>query len=65
MKSAVFEPKPLIRFFESGVEEIIRLKKKLQMKIDDLEDMSHASDMGNKKKLIEITSTFEVGSSTL
>ncbi len=51
----------MIRYFELGVEEIIRLKKKLQLKIEDLEDMAHASEVSNRKKLADVSMAFEVG----
>ncbi|KAJ3054447.1 Exocyst complex component 5 [Rhizophlyctis rosea] len=54
-----FDPKPFIRNFESAVEELLRLRKKVQNKIDDLEDEAAASENARKRKLGEIQGAFD------
>ncbi|KAJ3279781.1 Exocyst complex component 5 [Borealophlyctis nickersoniae] len=54
-----FDPKPFIRNFESGVEELLRLKRKVQNKIEDLEDQAAASELARRRKLVEINEAFD------
>ncbi|KAJ3332666.1 Exocyst complex component 5 [Blyttiomyces sp. JEL0837] len=54
-----FEPKPLIRTFESSLDELLRLRRKVQTKIDDLEDAAQASEHARRKKRAELTAAVE------
>ncbi|KAJ3152868.1 Exocyst complex component 5 [Geranomyces variabilis] len=54
-----FDPKPFIRTFEASIDELLRLKRKVHNKIDDLEDQAQASDRLRKKKLIEINDAMQ------
>ncbi|KAJ3045432.1 Exocyst complex component 5 [Rhizophlyctis rosea] len=54
-----FDPKPFIRNFESAVEELLRLRKKVQNKIDDLEDEAMAGENARKRKLGELGGAFD------
>ncbi|TPX60009.1 hypothetical protein PhCBS80983_g02072 [Powellomyces hirtus] len=54
-----FDPKPFIRNFEAAIDELLRLKRKVHNKIDDLEDQAEASDKLRRKKLIEINEAMQ------
>ncbi|KND04859.1 uncharacterized protein SPPG_00558 [Spizellomyces punctatus DAOM BR117] len=49
-----FDPRPFIRNFEAAIDELLRLKRKVHNKIEDLEDQAAASDTARRKKLAEI-----------
>ncbi|KAJ3382348.1 Exocyst complex component 5 [Lobulomyces angularis] len=57
--STQFDPKPFIRTFEATVDELLKLKRKVQRKIDDLDDQAAATESSTRQKMQEITSTFE------
>ncbi|KAI9001673.1 exocyst complex component Sec10-like protein [Gaertneriomyces semiglobifer] len=49
-----FDPKPFIRNFEAAIDELLRMKRKVQNKIDDLEDEEAASESRRKLKMVEL-----------
>ncbi|KAI8824861.1 exocyst complex component Sec10-like protein, partial [Fimicolochytrium jonesii] len=49
-----FDPKPFIRNFEAAIDELLRLKRKIHNKIEDLEDQAEASESARRKSLHEI-----------
>ncbi|KAI8911500.1 exocyst complex component Sec10-like protein [Gorgonomyces haynaldii] len=51
LKNQEFDPKPFIRTFESLTEELLRLKRKLQSKIEDQEDQQQALENASKSKI--------------
>ncbi|KAI9352722.1 exocyst complex component Sec10-like protein [Obelidium mucronatum] len=53
------EPKPLIKTFESALDDLLRLRRKVQSKIDDLEDAAQASENARRRKLTEMNSAVE------
>ena len=55
-----FDPKPLIRSFESLAEELNKSKKRLNLKIGDIEDQIVSSEKSRKNGFKEFTSDFEV-----
>ncbi|KAG5462636.1 MAG: exocyst complex component Sec10-domain-containing protein, partial [Olpidium bornovanus] len=56
---------PYIRTFESSMEELLRLRRKLLRQTDDLEDACKATESGHNKKLVELNHTFQVGGEQL
>ncbi|KAI9102714.1 exocyst complex component Sec10-like protein [Phlyctochytrium arcticum] len=54
-----FDPRPFIRNFEAAIEELLRLKRKVQNKIDDLEDQAAASESARKKKMADINDAMQ------
>ncbi|KAI8919589.1 exocyst complex component Sec10-domain-containing protein [Entophlyctis helioformis] len=54
-----FDPKPLIRVFDAASDELLRLKKRIQSKIDDLEDQAAASETGRRRKMKEFADSFD------
>ncbi|KAJ3109202.1 Exocyst complex component 5 [Phlyctochytrium planicorne] len=54
-----FDPKPLIRSFETSLDELLRLRRKVQNKIDDLDDAAKASEVARKRKLGELHAAIE------
>jgi exocyst complex component 5 len=46
------------------MEEITRIKKRVQMKVEDLEDQAFAAEANNKKKLSDTSGMFEAGHKT-
>ncbi|KAJ3216736.1 Exocyst complex component 5 [Dinochytrium kinnereticum] len=54
-----FDPKPLIRAFEGSLDELLRLRRKVQNKIDDLDDAAKASEVARKRKLAELQAAIE------
>ncbi|KAJ3021108.1 Exocyst complex component 5 [Thoreauomyces humboldtii] len=54
-----FDPKPFIRNFEASIDELLRLKRKVHNKIEDLEDQAEASDKARRKKLMEINEAMQ------
>ncbi|KAJ3417219.1 Exocyst complex component 5 [Chytridiales sp. JEL 0842] len=54
-----FQPKPLIRNFEGALDELLKLRRKVQTKIDDLEDLAQASENARRKKLAELNIAVE------
>ncbi|KAI8805612.1 exocyst complex component Sec10-like protein [Cladochytrium replicatum] len=54
-----FDPKPYIRNFEAVNDELNKLKRKVQNKIEDLEDAARASDEGRKRKTQELAAAFD------
>ncbi|CAG8562226.1 11518_t:CDS:10, partial [Ambispora gerdemannii] len=54
-----FNPKPFIRTFESSIEELLKLRKTVQEQSDDLEGSVQFTEVSHRKKLQELTSTFE------
>ncbi|KAJ3321523.1 Exocyst complex component 5 [Boothiomyces sp. JEL0866] len=59
LKGIAFDPKPFIRSFEALTEELLRLKRKLQNKIEDQEDQLTASDNSKRKAFSEFNETFD------
>ena len=55
-----FDPKPLIKNLDLFSDELLRVKKKVQNKIEDLEDQASASESTRKRKMKDLTDTFEV-----
>ncbi|KAJ3141487.1 Exocyst complex component 5 [Physocladia obscura] len=53
------EPKPLIAKFESTLDDLLRLRRKVQTKIDDLEDAAQASENARRRKLVEMNLAVE------
>ncbi|KAJ3285564.1 Exocyst complex component 5 [Rhizoclosmatium sp. JEL0117] len=53
------QPKPLIKSFESALDDLLRLRRKVQAKIDDLEDAAQASENARRRKLTEMNSAVE------
>ncbi|KAG9289444.1 hypothetical protein G9A89_008005 [Geosiphon pyriformis] len=54
-----FNPKPFIRAFESSIDELMKLRKTVQEQSDDLEGSVQFTEVSHRKKLQELTSTFE------
>ncbi|KAI9142981.1 exocyst complex component Sec10-like protein [Paraphysoderma sedebokerense] len=54
-----FDPKPFIRTFESSIEELVRLRKKVQRQIDDLEDEAAAMQKSHKAKSTDLNRAFK------
>ncbi|KAJ3313826.1 Exocyst complex component 5 [Boothiomyces sp. JEL0838] len=59
LKGIAFDPKPFIRSFEALTEELLRLKRKLQNKIEDQEDQLTASENSKRKAFSEFNETFD------
>lgn len=59
-KDKEFDPRPLIRNFESATEELLRIKRKLQSKLEDLEDQQLVSNDNGKVKVQEFGESLEV-----
>ena len=55
-----FDPKPLIRSFETLSEELNKSKKRLNAKIEDIEDQLVASESSKKRGFKEFTTEYEV-----
>ncbi|KAI8893209.1 exocyst complex component Sec10-like protein [Globomyces pollinis-pini] len=55
----VFDAKPYIRSFESITEELLRLKRKLQNKIEDQEDSVKASEHSQKRSFKEFNDNYD------
>ncbi|KAJ3027292.1 UNVERIFIED_CONTAM: Exocyst complex component 5 [Siphonaria sp. JEL0065] len=53
------EPKSLIKNFESALDDLLRLRRKVHSKIDDLEDAAQASENARRRKLTEMNSAVE------
>ena len=58
-------PKPYIRAFESTIDELLKLRKKVTAKIEDIEDEMAASETSRKQTLADIANSFEVVQSSL
>ncbi|KAJ3272112.1 Exocyst complex component 5 [Terramyces sp. JEL0728] len=58
-KGIAFDPKPFIRSFEGLTEELLRLKRKLQNKIEDQEDQLTASENSKRKAFFDFNETFD------
>jgi exocyst complex component 5 len=56
----VFDPKPFIRTFEGLTEELLRMKRKLQNKLEDQEDQLTASESSKRRAFKEFNDTFDV-----
>ncbi|KAJ8330382.1 hypothetical protein BDV3_003129 [Batrachochytrium dendrobatidis] len=59
VKAIVFDPKPFIRAFDMASDELLRLKKRVQAKIDDQEDQAAASESQRQRKLKSFGDTFD------
>ncbi|KAJ3148810.1 Exocyst complex component 5, partial [Irineochytrium annulatum] len=57
--AAPFEPKPLIRTFETSLDELLKLRRKVAGKIEDLEDAAKASEQNRLRKLGELNGAVE------
>ena len=55
-----FDPKPLIRSFETLSDELAKTKKKLNTKIEDIEDQLIATEQSKKRGFKEFTTEYEV-----
>ena len=56
----MLDPKPFIRSFEAVTEELLRMKRKLQNKIEDQEDQLTASESSKRRAFKEFNDTFDV-----
>ncbi|KAL2914341.1 Exocyst complex component 5 [Polyrhizophydium stewartii] len=54
-----FDPKPLIRAFDMVSDELFRLKKRVQSKIDDQEDQAAASESSRRRKMKDFSDAFD------
>ncbi|TPX36908.1 hypothetical protein SmJEL517_g00874 [Synchytrium microbalum] len=54
-----FDPKPFLRTFEVALDELKRVRKNFQRKIDDLEDEEASTERTRRKKMAEIYTSFE------
>ncbi|KAI8834800.1 exocyst complex component Sec10-like protein [Chytriomyces cf. hyalinus JEL632] len=59
LSSRQLEPKPLIKTLESSLDDLLRLRRKVQTKIEDLEDAAQASENARRRKLTEMNSAVE------
>ncbi|KAJ3348216.1 Exocyst complex component 5 [Entophlyctis luteolus] len=57
--SRPLEPKPFIAKFEITLDNLLRMRRKVQMKIDDLEDAANASENARRRKLTELNAAVE------
>ncbi|KAH6564177.1 hypothetical protein BASA50_006867 [Batrachochytrium salamandrivorans] len=58
-KAVQFEPKPFIRVFDMVSDELLRLKKRVQSKIDDQEDQAAASESARRRKMKSFADAFD------
>ncbi|TPX51291.1 hypothetical protein SeMB42_g00272 [Synchytrium endobioticum] len=58
-KPREFDPTPFVRTFESALDELKRVRKNFQRKIDDLEDDEAGMERTRRKKMGQIHGAFE------
>ncbi|KAI9357359.1 exocyst complex component Sec10-like protein [Zopfochytrium polystomum] len=56
---AAFDPKTLLKALDSSLSDLLRHRRKIQSKIDDLEDEAMASESARLRKLSDLTATME------
>ncbi|KAJ1561300.1 Exocyst complex component 5 [Cladochytrium tenue] len=55
----VEKPKLLLRAFETALDDLLRSRRKIQGRIDDLEDQAQASETQRKQKMADLASAVE------
>eukprot|EP00842_Homolaphlyctis_polyrhiza_P005298 jgi/Hompol1/576/HPOL_004168-RA len=58
--AADFDASPFIRAFDNVSDELLRLKKRVQSKIEDQEDQASASESSRRRKMKEFAEAFDV-----
>jgi hypothetical protein len=55
-----FDSQPFVRSFETSLEELNRLRKQVQRKIGELEDVVSAAETSHRSQIRDIVKSYEV-----